>query len=422
MRREQREATGQSEIVCSYKHSRLGEGASTLVFMENPYRRHWTLDPEVTFLNHGSYGACPARIQLRQQELRQEMEREPVRFMGHRTSLFDHSRERLAQFVNAPMQDLAFVPNATHGVNAAIASQRWKSGDEILVTDHEYNACRNALDFHAERWGATVVVVKLPFPLTNPQQVVDAMMAKVTERTVFCLVDHITSPTALVLPVQDIIPAMHAKGVRVLVDGAHAPGQIPLQLQKLGADYYTGNLHKWTCAPKGSAFLYVRPELQADIHPVTISHGYNAGTKSRSRFLQEFDWTGTFDPTAWGSIADVIDFMDDLVAGGWNAIMQRNHDLALSMRTMLAERWGTELPAPDAMIGTMASVFIPDAAVKTVENRDTSVYAELYHQWGIQIPAIPLPDNLGTVVRLSAHIYNTESEYERLAEAVESLV
>lgn len=390
--------------------------------MENPYRQHWTLDPEVTFLNHGSYGACPARIQLKQQELRQELEKEPVRFMAHRTSLLDHSRARLAQFVGAPMADLAFVPNATYGVNSAIAAQRWKPGDEVLVTDHEYNACRNALDFAAERWGATVVVVTLPFPLKQPKQVVDAMLAKVTERTVFCLVDHITSPTALVLPVAEIIQAMRAKGIRTLIDGAHAPGQLPLNLKALGADYYTGNLHKWACAPKGSAFLYVRPELQEDIHPVAISHGYNANTEHRSRFLQEFDWTGTFDPTAWGSVAFVLDFMEDLVDGGWKAIMQRNHDLALSMRTMLAERFNTELPAPDSMIGTMASVFIPNAAVKTVEKRNTSVYAELRDQWGIQIPAIPLPDDLGTVVRISAHIYNTEAEYHRLAEAIESLL
>ena len=390
--------------------------------MENPYRRHWTLDPEVTFLNHGSYGACPARIQLKQQELRQELEKEPVRFMAHRTSLFDRSRERLAKFVGCPMTDLAFVPNATHGVNAAIGSQRWKPGDEVLVTDHEYNACRNALDFAAERWGATVVVVKLPFPLKDPQEVVDAMMAKVTPRTVFCLVDHITSPTALVLPVAEIIQAIHAKGIRVLVDGAHAPGQLPLNLKKLGADYYTGNLHKWACAPKGSAFLYVRPELQEEVHPVAISHGYNADPTNRSLFLQEFDWTGTFDPTAWACVVHVLDFMEDLVDGGWDAIMKRNHELALSMRSMLAYRFGTELPAPDSMIGTMAAVFIPQAAVLTVDKRKTSVYAELQNQWGIQIPAIPLPDDLGTVVRLSAHVYNTESEYIRLAEAVESLV
>jgi len=390
--------------------------------MENPYRRHWTLDPEVTFLNHGSYGACPARIQLRQQELRQELEREPVRFMAHRTALLDRSRERLATFVGAPAEDLAFVPNATHGVNAAIGSQRWRKGDEVLVTDHEYNACRNALDFAADRWGATVVVVKLPFPLTNPQQIVDAMMAKVTKRTVFCLIDHLTSPTALLLPVEAVTKAMRAQGIRVLIDGAHAPGQIPLDLKMIGADYYTGNLHKWACAPKGSAFLYVRPELQEEIHPVTISHGYNASTKNRSRFLQEFDWTGTFDPTAWGSIADVLDFMEDLVDGGWNAIMQRNHELALSMRSMLAQRFATRLPAPDSMIGTMASVFVPVAAVEAVAKRKTSLYAELHDQWGIQIPAIPLPDGLGTVVRLSAHIYNTESEYLRLADAVESLI
>lgn len=389
--------------------------------MENPYRRHWTLDPDTTFLNHGSYGACPARIQLRQQELRQEMELEPVRFMSHRTALLDRSRERLATFVGAPAEDLAFVPNATHGVNAAIVSQRWKVGDQVLVTDHEYNACRNALDHAAKHWGAEVVVAKLPFPLTDPQQVVDALLAKVTERTVFCLVDHITSPTAMVLPVKDILDVLRPKGIRVLVDGAHAPGQVPLALQDLGADYYTGNLHKWACAPKGSAFLYVRPEHQETIHPVTISHGYNADTSNRSRFLQEFDWTGTFDPSAWGCVVDVLDFMEDLVEGGWPAIMTRNHALALEMRVLLSTRFGTEVPTPDSMVGTMAAVILPPEVAQRAEQRQTKVYSELHDQWGIQIPVIPWEDPVGLMVRLSAHLYNTEAEYHRLGDAVDSL-
>ncbi|MGB0952871.1 MAG: aminotransferase class V-fold PLP-dependent enzyme [Planctomycetota bacterium] len=389
--------------------------------MNNPYRRHWTLDPEVTFLNHGSYGACPAKIQLRQQELRQELEREPVRFMAHRTGMFDRSRARLATFVGAPAEDLALVPNATHGVNAAIQSQRWKAGDQILVTDHEYNACRNALDFAAARWGAEVVVVDIPFPTTSPEQVLELMLDAVTSRTVFCLVDHITSPTALVLPVEQLIPALQEKGVRVLVDGAHAPGQIVLDLAALGADYYTGNLHKWPCAPKGCAFLYVKPELQEHTHPAVISHGYNADTSHRSRFLQEFDWTGTFDTTAWACIADVIDFMENLMDGGWDAIRKRNHALALWAREMLAAEFGTALPAPDSMIGTMASVVLPEGLADKVQQRGKPVYAALQEDWGIQIPVIPVPQPDAWSVRLSAHIYNTEDDYRRLAAAIAGL-
>lgn len=394
---------------------------SKLEFMNNPYRRHWTLDPEVTFLNHGSYGACPAKIQQRQQELRQELEKEPVRFMAHRTGMFDRSRARLATFVGAPAQDLALVPNATHGVNAAIQSQRWKAGDQVLVTDHEYNACRNALDHVAARWGAEVVVVEIPFPLTSADEVLERMLAAVTPRTVFCLVDHITSPTALVLPIDRLVPALQEKGVRVLVDGAHAPGQIALNLEELGADYYTGNLHKWPCAPKGCAFLYVKPELQEETHPAVISHGYNADPSNRSRFLQEFDWTGTFDTTAWACIADVLDFMEELMEGGWSAIRQRNHDLALWAREMLSEAFETPLPAPASMIGTMASVVLPDGLANRVEKRGKSIYATLQEDWGIQIPVIPVPQPDSWSVRLSAHVYNSKDDYRHLAAAIAAL-
>jgi len=389
--------------------------------MTNSYRQHWTLDPEVTFINHGSYGACTKIVQERQQELRIEMEREPVKFMGHRTSMFDASRASLAPFLGADAEDIALVPNATHGVNAVIRSQRWEPGDQVLVTDHEYNACRNALDFAAERWGAEVVVAEIPFPITDPQQVVDSMLAEVTKRTVFCLVDHITSPSALVMPIERLIPELQKRGIKVLIDGAHAPGQVALDLKKLGVDYYTGNLHIWVCAPKGSAILYVRRELQDGIHPVTISHGYNADTSSRSRFLHEFDWTGTFDPTAWATIPVVLESMAGLVEGGWPSILAHNRALAMNARDFLCKAWSTSPTAPDDMVGSMSTVMVPDDIIANINKRGQDLYAELNNQWGIQVPVIPFPGPIGTGTRISAQLYNTMDDYEKLATAVLSM-
>jgi len=390
-------------------------------YMENSFRQFCTLDPEVTFINHGSYGACTKVVQARQQELREEMEREPVRFMGHRNAMFDKGRASLAPFLGAEADDIALVPNATHGVNAVIRSQRWQAGDEVLVTDHEYNACRNALDFAAQRWGAKVVVAKVPFPLEDPQQVVDALLAAVTDRTVFCLVDHITSPTALVMPLEHILPVLQKRGIKVLVDGAHAPGQIALNMKALDPDYYTGNLHKWVCAPKGSAILYVRKELQEGLHPAVISHGYNASTATRSRFLQEFDWTGTFDLTAWATIPVVLDSMAGMLEGGWPAIMAHNRALALEARDYLCGAWEQTATAPDSMVGSMSSIMVPEDIMKRIEERSVNLYSELNHQWGIQVPVIPLPAPLGTAVRISAQLYNTMDDYHKLATAILSL-
>jgi isopenicillin-N epimerase len=389
--------------------------------MVNPHRQHWTLDPEVTFINHGSYGACPAVVQARQQELRVEMEKEPVRFMAHRTAMFDATRAALSSFLGAPANDIALVPNATHGVNAVILSQRWKSGDQVLVTDHEYNACRNALDFNAARWGAEVVVAEIPFPIDDPQQVVDAMLAEVSDRTVFCLVDHVTSPTALVMPIEKLLPQLQERGIRVLVDGAHAPGQLALDLRSLGADYYTGNLHKWVCAPKGSAFLFVREELQEGVHPVTISHGYNADTATRSRFLQEFDWTGTFDPTAWATVPTVLEFMSGLLDGGWPAVRAHNRGLVIAARDLLCTAVDGEATAPDGMGGSRSTVCGPADILARLEQRGRRLYDVLLHEWGIQVPVIPLPAPLGTAVRISAQVYNELDDYRKLATAILSL-
>lgn len=387
---------------------------------DNEWAALWPLDRSVMFLNHGSYGACPAEVLRYQAALRAEMEAEPVRFLGRELDdRLDAARARLGAFVGADPDDLAFVSNATGGVNAVLRSLRLAAGDELLTTDHAYQACRNTLDFVAERSGARVVTVTLPFPVTDPQAIVDTVMAGVTPRTRLALLDHITSPTALILPLERIVAALAARGIDSVVDGAHAPGMVPLDLRALGAAYYSGNCHKWLCTPKGSAFLWVRRDRQADVHPLTISHGAKGERAGRSRFRLEFDWTGTQDPTAWLTVPMAIDYLAGLVPGGWPALMARNRALALEARRLLCAAVGTEPACPEEMIGSIASVILPDN--RTVETgwrvRDP-IQGRLFEAWGIEVPIMRWPAPPKRMVRVSAQLYNHLPQYVRLAEAL----
>jgi isopenicillin-N epimerase len=380
----------------------------------------WALDPGIVLLNHGSFGACPAEILRHQAALRAEMEAEPVRFLSRELEgRLDAARATLGAFVGADPDDLAFVTNATGGVNAVLRSLVFSAGDELLTTDHAYNACRNALDFVAGRAGARVVVAEIPFPLTSADDVVNAVMARVTPRTRLALLDHVTSPTALILPIEPLIAALAARGVEVLVDGAHAPGMVPLDLRTLGATYYSGNCHKWLCAPKGSAFLWVRHDRQSDVRPLTISHGANVIRPDRSRFRLEFDWTGTSDPTAWLTVARSIDYLGSLLPGGWPALMARNRALALEARRLLCAAVGTAPPCPDAMVGSLASIVLPDGPTRDVAwRRPDPIQQRLWDGWGIEVPVISWPAPPRRLVRVSAQLYNTREHFARLAEAL----
>jgi isopenicillin-N epimerase len=380
----------------------------------------WALDPGIVFLNHGSFGACPAEILRHQAALRAEMEAEPVRFLSRELEgRLDAARATLGAFVGADPEDLAFVTNATGGVNAVLRSLAFSAGDELLTTDHAYNACRNALDFVAGRAGARVVVAEIPFPLTSADDVVNAVMARVTPRTRLALLDHVTSPTALILPIEPLIAALAARGVEILVDGAHAPGMVPLDLRTLGATYYSGNCHKWLCAPKGSAFLWVRRDRQSDVRPLTISHGATVVRPDRSRFRVEFDWTGTSDPTAWLTVARSIDYLGSLLPGGWPALMARNHALALEARRLLCAAVGTALPCPDAMVGSLASIVLPDGPTRDIAwRRPDPIQQRLWDDWAIEVPVISWPAPPRRLVRVSAQLYNTRAHFARLAEAL----
>jgi isopenicillin-N epimerase len=384
----------------------------------------WPLDPGITFLNHGSFGSCPRHVLAMQQQLRERLERQPVQFfMRDLEGLVDAARAALAQFVGADTDNLVFVPNATVGVNTVLHSLRFEPGDELLVTDHEYNACRNAFEHAAERSGARTVVVPIPFPLRSADEVVASILERVTPRTRLALIDHVTSQTGLVMPVERLVEELQARGVDVLVDGAHAPGMVPLDVRRVGAAYYTGNCHKWLCAPKGAAFLCVRRDRQDGVRPLVISHGANSERTDRSRYLIEFGWTGTGDPTAALSVPEAIRFIGSLLPGGWPDVMRRNRVLALAARRVLCDALAIDPPAPEEMIGTLVSVPIRDAQtakIRDVLNLDP-LQERLLAEHAIEVPVITWPRWPRRLVRVSAQLYNSLPQYERLAAALRTL-
>jgi isopenicillin-N epimerase len=388
--------------------------------ISEPLADLWPLDRKVILLNHGSFGACPAELLRFQAELRAEMEAEPVRFLSR--ELDDRlaaARQALGTFVGADPDDLAFASNATSGVNAVLRSLPFSPGDELLTTNHAYNACRNALEFVAGRSGARVVVADVPFPVGSPDVIIESVIARTTSRTRVALLDHVTSPTGLILPIERLIGELAARGVEVLVDGAHAPGMVPLDLGALGATYYSGNCHKWLCAPKGAAFLWVRRDRQRDVRPLTISHGANATRAGQSRFRLEFDWTGTTDPTGWLTVPKAIEYVGSLLPGGWPAVMASNHGLALEARRLLCVAAGTPPPCPDDMIGSLASVVLPDGPTTDIGwRRPDPLQRRLLEGWGIEVPVMSWPAAPCRLIRVSAELYNHRRDYARLAEAV----
>jgi len=374
-----------------------------MIALGSAIRHEWALDPGFLTLNHGSYGATPRVVLAEQDRWRRRMEAQPTRFFFlELPTALREAAAALAGFLGAQAEDVAFVPNATTGCNAVLRSMRLQAGDEILHVSHVYNAVRNTIAHVAGQSGATVVVAEVPFPRPQPATILKNIEQAITRRTRIAVIDHITSPTGLVLPIHDIVRICHAAGVPVLVDGAHGAGQVPLDLAALDADWYVGTCHKWLSAPKGCGFLYARSDRRAELHPVTISHGYGQG------FTAEFDWTGTIDPSAYLALPAAIDFFQRL---GGTAFMERNRRLVAEAATLLASRLETEVGSPFEMTGSMATVRLPLSLEST--RSEAVVVRRALQAVGVDSPVHPTAGGLW--LRLSAYAYNEMADYERLA-------
>lgn len=373
-------------------------------------RHEWTLDPNFITVNHGAYGAAPKVVIAAQDEWRRQLEAQPSRFF--RSVLPEGLRRvahRLGDFLGADGKDIAFVENATTGCNAVLRSIRFEPGDEIVALSQGYGAVRNTVRYVAERTRAKMVDAIVPFPRPDAGAVLANLRKALTPRTRLVVLDHITSASALVLPLKAMIDCCHAAGVPVLVDGAHAPAQVSLDLRALDADWYVGNCHKWLMAPKGAAFLWARPDRQTDLHPVTISHGYNKG------YLEEFDWIGTRDCSAYLAVEAAIDFHHRL---GGAALRERNRALAAEGTDLLVQRLGTEAGMSAEFSGSMGMILLPIGGKPSLE-RQVALRRFLLEA-GTDAPIFT--HESGLWVRISAQAYNERADYEKLAGLLERAV
>ncbi|MDP1650528.1 MAG: aminotransferase class V-fold PLP-dependent enzyme [Rubrivivax sp.] len=378
-------------------------------------RNAFLLDPDIVFLNHGSYGACPRPVFDAYQRWQLEMERNPVAFLGRRSgTLLADARHRLGAFLGARGEDLVFLPNATHGVNTVARSLPLQPGDEVLATDHEYGACDATWEFVCRQRGAHYRRVAVPLPL-DPAAWAQRLLDAATPRTRVIFASHITSTTALVFPVQALCAAARQRGITTLIDGAHAPGQIALDLAAVGADFYTGNCHKWLCAPKGAAFLHARPERQAELDAAVVSWGYVAGAAGHTGFdaytghtlfERRLQWQGTRDLAAFLAVPAAIDFQQ---AHDWPAWQQRCHDLACGLQRRVLARNGLTAIAPDEALAQMVPIPVRSGDAEALRTR-------LFEQHRIEVPVTQHGGR--TFVRVSVQAYNTEADLAALERAL----
>jgi isopenicillin-N epimerase len=380
----------------------------------------WTLDPGVTFLNHGSFGACPRSVLDYQTELRARMEHEPVKFFAtDYDALLAGAIEESAAFVGADSAGYAFVPNATLGVNTLLRNAVLEPGDEILVTDHGYEAATLAAEEIAAERGATVRVARLPVPVAGPQEVLGAIVEAATPSTRLALIDHVTSATALILPVAEIATALAERGVETIVDGAHAPGMVPLDIDALGCAGYTGNWHKWVCAPKGSAFVWMNQPWRDRARPLVVSHGAGHVRQGQTPFRARFDWTGTADPTAYLTVPFAIQEVGGMLPGGWPEVTDRNRSAAHSMRATVEAVSGLEATGPGSMVGSMAAFTIgppvPDPFAAA-----SKLFAG-FSKHGVEVGVSAVRASKRLQVRLSAHLHTDESMVEPFLAALAAM-
>jgi isopenicillin-N epimerase len=377
-------------------------------------RDMFLLRPDITFLNHGSFGACPRPVFEYYQQIQREIEDQPVQFLWRQyyTRLAE-ARAALAAYLGAGADDLVFVPNATTGLNIVARSLDLQPGDEILTTDHEYGAMDRTWRFLCGKTGAKYIRRELPLPLTDPQDVVDAVWSGRTGKTRVLFISHITSPTALILPVKELIDLAREAGIITIIDGAHAPGQLDLDLDTMGADFYSGNCHKWMMAPKGAAFLHARQDRQHLLEPLIVSWGYESQDPGPSQFIDHHEWTGTRDPSAWLTVPRAIEFMKE---HSWDQERERCHHMILDAHARITELTGLEPICPAGRLWFRQMAALPLPAGTDI----TAVKNELYDHFQIEIPVLELGGR--GYIRPSAQGYNQPEEYDLLVRGLRQLL
>jgi len=373
------------------------------------------LRDDVTYLNHGSFGACPRPVFTEYQRLQRELEAEPVDFLSlHRTlpARLAAARARLATFLGADRDDLVFVTNATTGLNVAARSLALAPGDEVLTTDHEYGAMDRMWRFLCAKWGATYVRRTLPLPLEDPEEVVETVWSGVSERTRVLFLSHIASPSGVILPVAPLVARARARGILTMIDGAHVPGQIACDLDELGCDVWAGNAHKWLLAPKGAAALHVRRDVQDRIEPLVVSWGWESDHPGPSRFVDEQEWTGTRDVSAFLAVPAALDFCAE---HAWPQVRRRCRDILLEGREELLKVVGMPPPCPpDPWLAQMCAVPLPDGVDGQRLHRD------LRQDHRIEVPVTTFAGR--SWLRFSVQAYNTREDIGRLVVALRSLL
>lgn len=393
----------------------------------SPLAARWRLDRNLVFLNFGSYGGCPDDVLAAHDDYRARVERDPVRFFKvDLERLLDGVREKVAPFVGCRPQDLAPIRNATIALATIFFATPFREDDEVVTNNHEYSSGTNELARLAARTGLRVVTAEIPFPITDPAQAADAIIGAITPRTRLVVMSHVTSCTSLVMPVERVIAECHARGIDILIDGAHAPGQIDLNIEKLNPTYYVGSFHKWMCAPKGTGFLWVRPDRQAAVRSAMLSSRASKVRSDRPLFLRDFDYMGTDDYTGMLCVPHAIEAMAKMIPGGWEEIRRRNRSLVLEAREAVCAMAGLRPACPDSMVGSMVSLPLPEADA-SLSGR-TTLYDDplqdaLLERHRVQVPIWRLgegtPANPGVrIIRLSAQLYNSIEQYRYLGEAL----
>jgi isopenicillin-N epimerase len=382
----------------------------------------WPIDPSLVFLNHGSYGAVLRSVLQTQSAFRERMERDPVRFFkADLEHLTDGVRDRLGEHLNCRPGDLAPTANATIALCTLLHATPLQSGDEVLITDHEYSSVVNELGRVCERTGARAVTAAIPFPIHDPEEIVARYLACVSPRTRLAIVPHITSATSLIFPAASIVRALNALGIDSIVDGAHSPGQVPIDVRAMQATYFVGSGHKWLGAPKGTGFMHVRADRQGRLRSLALSSRAAKVRPERALFLRDFDYMGTNDYTPTLCLPHAIDATGALAAGGWPEVMRRNHELVIRGRLAVCRALGVEPPCPETMVGSMASIPLPEPSPEALArptSYDDPLQDALYERHRIVAPIWRWGPANQRVVRLSAHFYNTIEQYEALGQAL----